>query len=71
MATVVIIEIEEGALPLLFEYQVVILDTYEKSSTEERAAIYEMKELTKQYRIERAKLTDKLDKIRENETTKD
>ncbi len=62
---VVIAEFDEGALPLLHEYKVIILDTYDKSSTEERAAIFLLKELTKSYRVDRAKLTDKLEAIRE------
>ena len=62
---VVIAEFDEGALPLLHEYKVTILEVYDKSSVEERAAIFLLKELTKSYRVDRAKLTDKLEAIRE------
>ena len=61
---IVIVEMEEGDLPLLSSSQHTILEAFDKASPEERSLIYTMRDNAKAYRLELAKNTEKLEKIR-------
>lgn len=61
---IVIIEMNAEDLGLLHSSPHIILEAYDKASPAERTLIYLMRDNAKAYRLELAKNTDKLEKIR-------